>query len=313
MSKLNKVLAMSLAALTLAGSSSQVFAAKSRRSSLSESKKSDSRKSEPRKSNSRKSEPRKSDSRKSDFKPEKRNSNSIDYTQYTETVKNWYGRLIKKVGEQGQFLNRARGSAPTCKEVEAARALISKRGKKPSGFLEASILMSYDKRRIDNDKEISAFLAEIRRIWENNPAEIAKKEIYDLISENYSCMQSCIYYGFLSNPLKEMLRDYLRLYDKEKRNSERKVIDYTNNLIDRARKEFPDKDISYAFPLLIDKLIKAKSVAPAEMKMYVDRMVNHKSDLSFLKEIKKYVDESEKVREGSKAGKPSHSSLRKSK
>ena len=173
--------------------------------------------------------------------------------------------------------------------------------------------MSYDKRRIDNDKEISAFLAEIRRIWENNPAEIAKKEIYDLISENYSCMQSCIYYGFLSNPLKEMLRDYLRLYDKEKRNSERKVIDYTNNLIDRARKEFPDKDISYAFPLLIDKLIKTKSVAPVEMKMYVDRMVNHKSDLSFLKEIKKYVDESEKVREGSKAGKPSHSSLRKSK
>lgn len=308
MSKLNKVLAMSLAALTLAGSSSQVFAAKSRRSSLSESKKSDSRKSEPRKSNSRKS-----DSRKSDFKPEKRNSNSIDYTQYTEIVKNWYARLIAKIGEQGQFVRKVRGSAPTCKEVEAAKALISKRGKKPSGFLEASILMSYDKKRIDNDKEISAFLAEIRRIWENNPAEIAKKEIYDLISENYSCMQSCIYYGFLSNSLKEMLRDYLHLYDEEKRNSERKVIDYTNNLIDRARKEFPDKDISYAVPLLIDKLIKAKSVAPVEMKMYVDRMVDRKSDLSFLKEIKKYVDESEKVREGSKAGKPSHSSLRKSK
>lgn len=308
MSKLNKVLAMSLAALTLAGSSSQVFAARSKRSSLSESEKSDSRKSEPRKSNSRKS-----DSRKSDFKPEKRNSNSIDYTQYTEIVKNWYARLIAKIGEQGQFIRRVRGSAPSHEEVEAAKALISKRGKKTSGFLEASILMSYDKKRIDNDKEISAFLAEIRRIWENNPAEIAKKEIYDLISENYSCMQSCIYYGFLSNPLKEMLRDYLRLYDEETQNSKTKVITYINGLIDRARKEFPDKDISYAFPLLIDKLIKAKSVAPVEMKMYVDRMVDRKSDLSFLKEIKKYVDESEKVRKGSKAGKPSHSSLRKSK
>lgn len=152
MGKLNKVLAMSLAALTLASSSSQVFAARSRRSSFSKS---------------RRSSLRKSDSRKQ----ARRNSYSVDYTSYTHTVKEWFKRFKQKVGETEQLGNRSYDTALTPDVVEAAKAILTKRGKKVSGFYEATIVMSQYNKKVENDKVVYGSAEKIVRVTPLCPEE----------------------------------------------------------------------------------------------------------------------------------------------
>lgn len=278
MSKLNKVLAMSLAALTLAGSSSQVFAARSRKSNSSESRKSDSRKSDSQKPR------RRSES----------GSQNMDCTQYTETVKAWYRRLVRKVGEYGECMNRAHGSAPTPDVLDAAQALLLKRGKKAPGYYESTVVMKHHRKRLRNDEDIYNIAEKVVKIKKANPIG-GKKEIYNLLHENFSIIEGYKMSGYLSRDVKEIAQSFSDFYNQEFNVSYRIVENFIYDLIEKAEEQYPNKNTAEAVHALINLLIKLKLAAPLELKTYVDRLVVRGSDLPFLREMKRYVDASNKI------------------
>lgn len=278
MSKFSKVLAMSLAALTLAGSSSQVFAARSRKSNSSESRKSNSRKSDSQ-------------------KPKRRSesgSQNMDCTQYTETVKAWYRRLVAKVGESGEFMNRAQGCAPTPDVVDAAQALLLKRGKKAPGYREATVVMKHDRKRFYNDEDIYNIAEKVAKIKKANPIG-GKKAIYNLLHENFSTIESCKMSRYLSRDFREIAQSFSDFYNQEFNVSDTIVRNFVYDLIEKAKEQYPNKNTAEAVHSLINLLIKLKLAAPLELKTYVDRLVVRRSDLPFLREMKRYVDASNKI------------------
>ena len=279
MSKLNKVLAMSLAALTLAGSSSQVFAARSRKSNSSESRKSDSRKS---------------DSQKPIRRRFGYGSQNMDCTQYTETVKAWYRRLVRKVGESGECMNRAHGSAPTPDVVDAAQALLLKRGPKTSGYYESTVVMKHHRKRLRNDKDIYDIAEKVVKIKKANPIG-GKKEIYNLLHENFSVIESHKMSGYLSRDFREIAQSFSDFYRQEFNVSDRIVENFVYDLIEKAEEQYPNKNTAEAVHALINLLIKLKLAAPLELKTHVDRLVERGSDLRFLGEIQRYVKASRKI------------------
>lgn len=289
MGKLNKVLAMSLAVLTLAGSSSQVFATRLRRSSSLKSRKSDSQ------------------------RLTRRNSGGIDYAPQAKTVKDWYKRLENKIGENGQFGSRTYGTAPTSKEINAARALVFKRGKKVSGFLEASVMLYHERKIRANDATINEIDEEAKKISKGNFLG-KKKEVFDLIHNNFHAIVQPLNSGYLSKDTKKTAQKLLDFYNGERENSREIVTKFTNDIIDKAREEYPYEDVAVAIKKLINRLIHLKILSPAEIKIHVDRMVKLGLDLSFLDEIKRYVDESKKIQAEALAARYRNSSkFRKSK
>lgn len=272
MSKLNKLLAMSLTALTLAGPSSQVFATRHRRPHMPEA------------------------GRANAVNPVRREA---DFVSAEEIVEKWFNKFKRNVGNSFRFKGRAidLDIVPSDEEANAAMEMI-KTNEVNAIRDSVNILL-----RLYNNKKLETIIRQIKIIMRGDNYDENINRKFDFIGRNYHIIRQGLDTGYYHNrdgregrdgrdgfDFESIAQSYLNFHRNMLDSSRKEVADYILSLITEAKKQFKDDNYEGIMRKFIEELIESKKAMPAKMKVHVKRIVNTGSYMPFLEIINEYAD-----------------------